>query len=69
MSYVLGQYNKNKNVADDDIFMTLVTSGTVARRSSGGDVEVTGVASLFEDECVRVNALSDTNNYYFHSLF
>ena len=66
MSYVLGQYNKNKNVADDDIFMTLVTSGTVARRSSGGDVEVTGVASLFEDECVRVDALSDTNNYYFH---
>lgn len=66
MGYVLGQYNKNKNVADDDIFMTLVTSGTVARRSSGGDSGVTGINSVFEDECVRVNALSDTNNYYFH---
>jgi len=66
LSYVLGQYNKNRNVADDDIFMTLVTSGTPDRRDSGGDSEVIGDNSMFKDECVKVNALSDVNNYYFH---
>lgn len=66
MSYVLGQYNKNRNVADDDIFMTLITAGTVDRRNSGGDSEVVGEESIFQDECIRVANLSNTNNYYFH---
>lgn len=66
MSYVLGQYNKNHNVADDDIFMTLITSGNATRRQTGGDNEVIGQDSAFQDECIRFNSLSDTKNYYFH---
>ena len=66
MSYILGQYNKNTNVHDDNIFMTLVTSGTVRRRESRGDSEVLGSSTAFYDECIQVNALSNTKNYYFH---
>lgn len=66
MSYVLGQYNKNHNVADDDIFMTLIPSGTADRRQTGGDNEVIGQDSTFKDECIKFDNLSDTKNYYFH---
>lgn len=66
MSYILGQYNKNKSVADDNIFMTLITSGTPLRRRNEGDSGISGIESIFYDECVQVNAFSDTSNYYFH---
>lgn len=66
MAYVLGQYNKNKNVHDDDIFMTLLTSGTPRRRASGGDSGVDGVSNIFTDECIQVDTLNTTKNYYFH---
>lgn len=66
MAYVLGQYNKNISVHDDNIFMTLVTTGAADRRTSQGDSGVSGLESMFEDECVRINALSDVRNYYFH---
>lgn len=66
MSYVLGQYNKNKHVPDDDIFMTPITSGTPKRRANNGDTGVEGVASIFEDECIQVDGLVNTKNYYFH---
>lgn len=66
MAYVLGQYNKNKNVPDDDIFMTPILSGTPARRESGGDSGVEAVSNIFSDECIRVDTLSNTKNYYFH---
>lgn len=66
MSYKLGQYNKNVHVPDDDLFMTLITTGTVDRRSTQGDSGVSSVGASFEDECVRINALSDVRNYYFH---
>lgn len=66
MAYVLGQYNKNISVHDDNIFMTLVTTGTADRRTSQGDSGVSGLESMFEDECVRISALSDVRNYYFH---
>ena len=66
MSYVLGQYNKNKNVHDDDIFMTLLTNGTPKRKASGGDSEIGGVSNIFSDECIQVDTMSNTKNYYFH---
>lgn len=66
MSYVLGQYNKNKNVADDNIFMTLITNGTPRRRESGSDSGVDGFENIFQDECIQVDNFSSSNNYYFH---
>ena len=66
MSYVLGQYNKNKNVLDDNIFMTLLTNGTPKRRPSKGDAGTGSSSSLFSDECVQVDNLLSTKNYYFH---
>lgn len=66
MSYVLGQYNKNKNVADDNIFMTLITSGTPRRRQGGGDTGVESVSDIFEDECIQIDNLNTNKNYYFH---
>lgn len=64
MAYQLGQYNKN-SAADDNRFMTLVTSGTAARQQAPGDSGAQGGGSVFTNECVRVN-LSNNTNYYFH---
>ena len=66
MSYIVGQYNKNRNIPDDSDFMTLVTSGTAKRRNTSGDSEVSGITGIFKDECVQVSALVNTSNYYFH---
>ena len=66
MGYILGQYNKNKNVADDNIFMTLVTSGTPKRRASGGDTGIDSISNIFEDECIQIDGFNNTKNYYFH---
>ena len=67
MPYVLGQYNKNKNVADDNIFMTLITDGEAKRRVNQGDSGVEGLTNIFSDECVQItNGLDSTKNYYFH---
>lgn len=66
MAYILGQYNKNKETPDDDTFMTLVRSGTPKRRPSKGDSGISGVESIFYDECIQVENFSDVKNYYFH---
>lgn len=67
MAYVLGQYNKNKTVPDDNIFMTLMTEGTNRRRPVSSDEGVSGTASLFVDECCYVaEGFSIYTNYYFH---
>ena len=65
MGYILGQYNKNKTDPSNS-FMTLVTTGTVKRKQSGGDSGVEGVTSIFTNECVQTSNLLTTNNYYFH---
>ena len=67
MAYILGQYNKNKNVADDSIFMTLITEGNVRRRDSQSDIGVSGGGINFSNECIQIPSLMlNTNNYYFH---
>jgi hypothetical protein len=66
MAYVLGQYNKNQNVADDSIFMTLVTEGTAKHRKSTSDSGVGGVSDIFYNECIQTGGFSNTKNYYFH---
>lgn len=67
MAYILGQYNKNKTVADDNIFMTLVTVGTNRRRSAASDSGVSGSSNPFTNECCYVSTgMSASRNYYFH---
>ena len=66
MSYVIGQYNHNRNSGDDSSFIELVTEGTARRRQNqsdtgGGDMGL----SPFEDECVQTTALSPSKYYYF----
>jgi len=65
MAYEIGQYNKVKGI-DDNIFMTPITSGVVKRRVNSQDVDVVGVESIFEDECIQVDNFSISNYYYFH---
>ena len=65
MSYILGQYNKNRGV-NDNAFMTLITSGTALRKAFNEDSGVSGITNIFEDEYVKVSALLNTNHYYFH---
>lgn len=67
MSYVLGQYNKNKTIADDDIFMTFITTGTPKRRQVINDNGVSGDENFFTNECCYVSSqFSTSKNYYFH---
>ena len=67
MAYILGQYNKNKNVPDDNIFMTQIEVGTNRRRAASSDDGVSGMSSPFVDECCYVSTgFSASKNYYFH---
>ena len=67
MAYVLGQYNKNKTVPDDNIFMTLIEVGTNKRRKASSDSGVSGSSNPFVDECCYVSTgFSASRNYYFH---
>lgn len=67
MSYILGQYNKNKTVHDDNIFMTLITEGDARRKAVSSDTGVIGSGSLFEDECIYIPSnLEISKTYYFH---
>lgn len=67
MPYVLGQYNKNKTVPDDNIFMTLITTGTNRRRAASSDSGVSGSSNPFVNECCYISSgLSASRNYYFH---
>ena len=67
MAYVLGQYNKNKTVPDDNIFMTLITEGTNRRKQTSTDDGVGGSVNPFTNECCYIlNGLSAAQNYYFH---
>lgn len=67
MSYVLGQYNKNKDVQDDNLFMTLITDGEAKRRENSGDSELEGGSLTFYDECLKFSSnLDSSSNYYFH---
>lgn len=67
MAYVLGQYNKNKTVHDDNIFMSYVTAGENRRKRVASDTEPGGSSNPFENECVYVSTgLSVSKNYYFH---
>ena len=66
MAYVIGQYNKTKN-QDNNIFMSLQTTGTPDRRKNQGDLNVFSEDIFsFEDECVKVGSLNISNSYYFH---
>ena len=64
MAYQLGQYNKNSS-ADDDRFMTLVTTGSAVRQQAKSDSGTQTSGSIFTNECVKTN-LSANVNYYFH---
>lgn len=66
MSYIVGQYNHNKDSGDDSSFIDLITAGTADRRQNQSDSGIIG-SSLdpFKDECVRVGTLSASKYYYF----
>lgn len=67
MAYVLGQYNKNKTVPEDNIFMSYIDVGEQRRREVPSDSGVSGLNSTFQDECCYVSSgFSIAKNYYFH---
>lgn len=67
MAYLIGQYNK-KIGSDDDIFMTLLTSGTPKRKDTSTEEEAMG-GMVFQNECIVVGGGFTANkNYYFHGL-
>jgi len=68
MAYILGQYNKNKTVEEDNDFMTYITGGRNDRRPVVSDNGVTGTTDEpFENECCRItDSLTASINYYFH---
>lgn len=67
MPYILGQYNKNKTVADDNIFMTLIPNGTNRRKAAASDSETSGSSNPFVNECCYISSgLAASRNYYFH---
>ena len=66
MAYILGQYNKNRDVHDDNDYMTLITNGSAERKAaSSGILEEDD--NPFVDECVKIpSTLEVFKNYYFH---
>lgn len=65
MSYVIGQYNHNRNSEDDRTFIDLITSGTARRRDSRSDSGTGTTSALFQDECLQVGNLFPSEYYYF----
>ena len=65
MAYVLGQYSKT--AGDDSQFMTLITNGTVKRKSATSDTGSQGSGIEFQNECIQVGtSFNNNSNYYFH---
>ena len=75
MSFILGQYNKNFDTElkeathkDNEVFMSLITSGTPKRKKKVYNNDVFNDSGIeFFDECVHVDTVLETGiNYYFH---
>ncbi len=65
MSYIIGQYNHNRDSGDDSSYISLITEGTARRRQNQGDVGVISSSlDIFSDECLQTTLLSPANYYY-----